>query len=297
MSSGARRQSPSDRDRILSETVRALSERTDDEFSRAVCPGGLDPSEVMEWVERARKLVLYQCDRSALRSEVPALVERLEGLLEQVELPSGKAATDIALAWAADLPGLRNQVAADVQAAFDGDPAARSLAEVVASYPSVRALAVHRIAHKLYQLGVPMLPRIMSETAHDRTGIDIHPGATLGKSFFIDHGTGVVIGETAEIGDRVRLYQGVTVGAASLRDRAELAGRKRHPTIEDDVIVYAGATILGGDTVIGQGSVIGGNVWLTESVPRFSRVVAEPARQLVRKRDEDDRSSQLRWEM
>jgi serine O-acetyltransferase len=188
----------------------------------------------------------------------------------------------------------------DVEAAYEGDPAASGYDEIVVAYPAIRALAIHRIAHELHGYGVPLLPRIMSEYAHDRTGIDIHPGAMVGTRFFIDHGTGIVIGETAVIGDRVRLYQGVTLGATSIRDSSALRGKKRHPTIEDDVTIYAGATILGGDTVIGAGSIIGGNVWLTSSVPPGSRVMAEAPRQLMRnwKGDEErDEAMRLNWEI
>jgi serine O-acetyltransferase len=172
-----------------------------------------------------------------------------------------------AIALLQAIPALRLVLATDVQAALSGDPAAASEPEVITSYPGVAAIAVHRIAHHLHGRGVPMLPRMMSELVHGATGIDIHPGARIGPSFFIDHGTGVVVGETTIIGARVKLYQGVTLGALSVRpgDRSE-APRRRHPTLEDDVTVYAGATILGGDTVIGRGSVIGGNVWLTQSV-------------------------------
>lgn len=172
------------------------------------------------------------------------------------------------------LPDLRAVLGGDVRAAFDGDPAAKSYDEIIFSYPGLFAVTVYRIAHEFYHFEVPFLPRIMSEYAHTITGIDIHPGAHIGESFFIDHGTGVVIGETTEIGDRVRIYQGVTLGALSLpRGAGELLrDRKRHPTIEEDVIIYAGATILGGDTVIGARSVIGGNVWITESVPPDTRV-------------------------
>jgi serine O-acetyltransferase len=143
------------------------------------------------------------------------------------------------------------------------------------AYPSIQAVAIYRLAHELFSLGAPVLARVMSEHAHSRTGIDIHPGARIGRRFFIDHGTGVVIGETSEIGDRVQIYQGVTLGALSPRRGEHVRGKKRHPTIEDDVTIYAGATILGGDTVIGRGSVIGGNVWLTRSVPPHTRVVLE----------------------
>lgn len=173
------------------------------------------------------------------------------------------------------LPKVREFVSGDVVAAYRGDPAAKSYDEIVFCYPGVYAIAVYRLAHELWDLGVPLLPRMMTELAHSQTGIDIHPGARIGREFFIDHGTGVVIGETTEIGDRVTLYQGVTLGALSFpRDeRGDLVrGHKRHPTIEDDVIIYSGATILGGDTVIGRGCVIGGNVWLTESVPPGTKV-------------------------
>lgn len=172
------------------------------------------------------------------------------------------------------LPALRQILAADVRAAYNGDPAAKSYDEVIFCYPGLMAVMVHRLAHELYCQQVPLLPRIMSEYAHSVTGIDIHPGAVIGDSFFIDHGTGVVIGETTVIGNRVRLYQGVTLGALSLPPHQveSLRAKKRHPTVEDDVIIYAGATILGGDTVIGARSVIGGNVWLTTSVPPDTRV-------------------------
>lgn len=181
---------------------------------------------------------------------------------------------DIALRFMEKLPGLRVILGTDVRAAFDGDPAAKSCDEIIFSYPGLFAVTVHRVAHELHALQVPFIPRIMSEYAHSLTGIDIHPGATIGESFFIDHGTGVVIGETTVIGKRVRIYQGVTIGALSLpRGAGELLrNRRRHPTIEDDVIIYAGATILGGETVIGAGSVIGGNVWITDSVPPATKV-------------------------
>lgn len=168
------------------------------------------------------------------------------------------------------LPEIRAQLHLDVQAALEGDPAARSEAEVIVAYPGLAAISVHRIVHSLYQQDVPLLPRIMSEYIHHQTGIDIHPGATIGDWFFIDHGTGVVIGETTVIGNHAKIYQGVTLGALSVKK--SLAREKRHPTIEDNVTIYAGATILGGDTVIGHDSVIGGNVWLIRSVPPFSRV-------------------------
>ncbi len=178
------------------------------------------------------------------------------------------------------LPSLRRTLQLDAEAALRGDPAAGSLAEVLLSYPGMHALTVHRIAHFLYLRHVPLIPRMMSEIVHRRTGIDIHPGATIGEAFFIDHGTGVVIGETAVVGHRVKLYQGVTLGALSVprEDVSRARSRKRHPTIEDDVTIYAGATILGGDTVIGTRSVVGGNVWLTHSVPPDTKVIFDPPR-------------------
>ena len=176
------------------------------------------------------------------------------------------------------IPKLREMLAEDVQAAYNGDPAAKSLDEIIFSYPGIFAITTYRIAHELHVEGVPLIPRIMTEYAHGATGIDIHPGAEIGKSFFIDHGTGVVIGETSDIGDRVRIYQGVTLGALSVpKDDAvsSMRGRKRHPNIEDDVTIYAGATILGGRTVIGAGSTIGGNVWLVKSVPPGTAIAIE----------------------
>ncbi|MBN1131073.1 MAG: hypothetical protein JXA71_18940 [Chitinispirillaceae bacterium] len=172
------------------------------------------------------------------------------------------------------LPDLRAVLLQDIQAAFDGDPAAHYTDEIVLSYPCVEAIATYRIAHTLYVLDVPIIPRIMAERAHSRTGIDIHPGAEIAPGFFIDHGTGVVIGETTRIGRNVKIYQGVTLGAVSPFDSngKPLRGKKRHPDIEDDVIIYANATILGGKTVIGKGAVIGGNTWITRSVPAGEKV-------------------------
>jgi len=164
-----------------------------------------------------------------------------------------------------ELPEIRRKVALDVQAAYSGDPAAKSSEEVIISYPGLEAIVIYRLAHFLQKSGVPVIPRIMSEYVHGKTGIDIHPGAEIGESFFIDHGTGVVIGETCVIGNRVKIYQGVTLGALSVKK--EMMNKKRHPTIEDDVTIYANATILGGETVIGEGSTIGGNTWVTSSVP------------------------------
>lgn len=179
-----------------------------------------------------------------------------------------------AISFMRETSRLRALLGKDVRAAYQGDPAAKGYDEIIFSYPGLFAITVYRIAHRIHEQGIPLIPRIMAEYAHGLTGIDIHPGARIGESFFIDHGTGVVIGETTVIGDRVRIYQGVTLGALSL-PRGEvdaLRTRKRHPTIEDDVVIYSGATILGGETVIGARSVIGGNVWITESVPPDTRV-------------------------
>jgi serine O-acetyltransferase len=176
------------------------------------------------------------------------------------------------------LPDIRALLLEDIRAAYDGDPAATSIDEIVLSYPCIEAIATHRIAHMLYSLDVPIIPRIMSERAHSRTGIDIHPGASIGLRFFIDHGTGVVIGETTTIGNNVKLYQGVTLGALSFaldKNGNPIKGIKRHPDIKDDVVIYANATILGGDTVIGKGAVIGGNTWITTSVPAGAKVYSD----------------------
>jgi len=175
----------------------------------------------------------------------------------------------------AALPEIRAELGMDVLAAFESDPAASGIDEIVACYPGLYAIAIYRAANRLIAYGAEVVPRMLSEHAHSRTGIDIHPGAQIGQSFFIDHGTGIVIGETTHIGDRVRIYQGVTLGALSVRDRGRTDkpnAKKRHPTIDDDVIIYANATILGGGTVIGRGAVVGGNAWITYSVPPGIRV-------------------------
>ena len=179
-----------------------------------------------------------------------------------------KLAEKTAVALIEEIPEIRRKIQLDTKAAFNGDPAAKSNEEVVLSYPGLEAILVYRIAHFLYENGVPIIPRIMSEHVHGKTGIDIHPGAKIGESFFIDHGTGVVVGETCIIGNNVKIYQGVTLGALSVKKN--LMDKKRHPTIEDDVTIYANATILGGDTIIGKGCTIGGNTWVTKSIPAGS---------------------------
>ncbi|MCY1043048.1 serine O-acetyltransferase [Corallococcus sp. bb12-1] len=211
-----------------------------------------------------------ECNAAAVRRDVTAVeanLQRIQGLLAP-HYPS----TDAGLSthFMAGLPDIYAWLQQDAQAIFEADPAARSVDEVVLTYPGFYAIAIYRVAHSLHQLGFPLLPRLLTEYAHQRTGVDIHPGATIGRRFVIDHGTGVVIGETTMLGDNVKLYQGVTLGA--LMVEKALADKKRHPTIEDDVVVYANATILGGATVVGRGSIIAGNAWLTQSVPPQSVV-------------------------
>jgi serine O-acetyltransferase len=207
------------------------------------------------------KQILFATQHDCLRFEQPCN-------------PCEESSRCKALQFIHSLPHLREVLATDVRAAMEGDPAAKSYDEVITSYPGLFAITVQRIAHELYKLEVPRLPRAMTEYAHSFTGIDIHPGARIGNSFFIDHGTGVVVGETTEIGNRVRIYQGVTLGALSMPKAAveSFRDKKRHPTIEDDVIIYSNTTILGGDTVIGACSTIGGNAWITESVPPDTKV-------------------------
>ena len=184
-------------------------------------------------------------------------------------------AQEVCLEFFRRIPAIRAMVQTDLQASYDGDPAATGMAEIIFAYPGLYAITVYRLAHELYLLKVPMLPRIMTEHAHSITGIDIHPGATVGKFFFIDHGTGIVIGETTVIGDNVKIYQGVTLGALSTRGGQSLRGKRRHPTIEDNVTIYAGTSVLGGETIIGQGSVIGANAFITKSVAPCTTVTTK----------------------
>ena len=181
-------------------------------------------------------------------------------------------AQELTVSFLERLPEVRALLETDLQAAFDGDPAANSMDEIIIAYPGLQAIMVNRIAHVLFELKVPLIPRIMTEYAHSRTGIDIHPGATIGRYFFIDHGTGIVVGETTVIGDYVKIYQGVTLGALSTRGGQTLRGKRRHPTIEDRVTIYSGASVLGGDTVIGHDAVIGGNAFITSSIAPGTRV-------------------------
>ena len=217
------------------------------------------------------------------------LLERIEKqLFRQIALtlPEGQEdrAADLAAEMVAKLPQIAQKVQMDLEATFDGDPAAASREEILFSYPGLFAILVYRVAHELYHLQIPILPRMMSEYAHSHTGIDIHPGAQIGDYFFIDHGTGIVVGETTVIGDRVKLYQGVTLGALSTRDGHRSRAGQRHPTVEDDVTIYSGASILGGETVIGRGSVVGGNAFLTDSVREDTRVVIHAPETVFKRR-------------
>lgn len=224
---------------------------------------------------------------SEIKVETAALLDSVLGALEaeirkslEYAPPDGLAKKDtahearkITVEFLGSLPRLRELLQTDVQAAFDGDPAAASKEEIIVSYPFIEAIAVQRLAHELYQKNIALIPRIMTEWAHARTGMDLHPGAKIGSHFFVDHCTGTVVGETAIIGNHVKMYHGVTLGAKSTAGGQQLRGRKRHPTIEDRVTIYPGATILGGDTVIGAGSTIGGNVFIMDSVAPNSLVI------------------------
>lgn len=197
-----------------------------------------------------------------------------------------KMAVEVTDYLLAQIPAIRQMLKDDVQAAFDGDPAAQSFDEIIISYPCIIAIATHRIAHELYKKSIPLIPRIMGESAHSKTGIDIHPGATIGKRFFIDHGTGVVVGETSEIGNNVKFYQGVSLVAVSIpKDAQSIKGTKRHPTIEDDVTVYAEATLLGNIT-IGKGAIIGANTWIKDSVPSAVTVAMAKPKSVIKRHEQ-----------
>lgn len=233
-------------------------------------------------------------------TRIASLAERMEDQIcrslrtTEPECPQSRARAQLADFLAA-LPAIRDLLRTDIEAAFQGDPAALSSAEIVLSYPFVSTIAIQRSAHRLYKAGVPLLPRMMTEWAHALTGIDIHPGAQIGSHFFIDHGTGVVIGETSVIGRRVKLYQGVALIGRSLAGGQALKGQRRHPTIGDDVTVYAGTTIMGADTVIGAGSTIGANVFLTHSVPSRSLVFYEEKQLRILDKRNRDAETALEW--
>ena len=224
--------------------------------------------------------LLYTQVRAALSKEESDLLEKENSSESAEKVKSDTSNIDerteeICSNFIASFGKIQNLILKDIQAAFDGDPAAKTKEEIIYCYPGLLAIFIYRFAHELYKMKVPFIPRIMTEYAHGHTGIDINPGATIGEYFFIDHGTGVVIGETTKIGDYVKIYQGVTLGALSTRSGQLLRDVKRHPTIEDHVTIYSNASILGGETIIGEGSVIGGNAFITESVPKFSRLTAD----------------------
>lgn len=220
--------------------------------------------------------------------------DEVQGATPSATPPCDRRARQITIAFLDRIPAIRDMLAGDVQAAYDGDPAAESTDEIILSYPGVLAVTVYRFAHVLHHMKVPLIPRIMTEWAHTVTGVDIHPGAVIGKNFFIDHATGVVIGETTEIGDNVKLYQGVTLGALSFHkdERGRLIrGYKRHPTVKDHVTIYANATVLGGDTILGEGSTIGGSVFLTTGTPPSATVTVKAPELRIRNRHEDSPSA------
>ncbi len=266
-------------DTIL-EDYRANREIDQMEFSRQP-----DKDVIIDVIEKLRRILFpgYFRDKtyrvynakhnlSMLIEDVMFNLSRQIALVIQGEGKTEEDAKAICLAFLGKIPQIRAVVQTDLQAAYDGDPAATSMAEVIFSYPGLYAITVYRLAHELYALRVPMIPRIMTEYAHSVTGIDIHPGATVGEYFFIDHGTGIVVGETTIIGQNVKIYQGVTLGGLSTRGGQDLRGKRRHPTIQDNVTIYANASILGGETVIGQGSVIGASAFITKSVPPCTTV-------------------------
>lgn len=282
----------------MAEITKRLEEINQDNFFRTKTIGFAGKENVYKVLHNFRSALFpgvyekYQIDESRVNilignniriaaMELSDLIEMVFSNQCKIEKPFQDCreckdhANEITIQLIKKLPEIREKLNTDIQAAYNGDPAAISAEEILLSYPAIEVISIYRLAHELYGLKVPLIPRIMSEYAHQITGVDIHPGANIGEYFFIDHGTGVVIGETCVIGKNVKLYQGVTLGAKSFtldEHGNPIKGVKRHPDIEDNVIIYAGATILGGDTVIGHDSIIGGNVWLTQSVPPYSKV-------------------------
>ena len=253
------------------------------EFESLIFPGYHDD----EAIDELNMMYVVRGKVASLARNLSVEIERSFAYQARVEgtasVPTAAEAEALALDVLGRVSEVRRLIRLDVEAAFAGDPAAKSHEEVILAYPCIEAILIHRVAHEFWIRGVPLIPRMMSEHIHSKTGIDIHPGAAVGESFFIDHGTGVVIGETTVIGRNVKVYQGVTLGALSVK-KAE-GNKKRHPTIEDDVTIYSGATILGGETVIGAGSIVGGNVWLVNSVPPGTRVYYQPEHYLYRSRE------------
>ncbi|MGV3641334.1 MAG: serine O-acetyltransferase EpsC [Adhaeribacter sp.] len=262
-------------------------------FAAHVQAGSTVPkSAICKLTEDLLQLFFPQLSEQKFTSERDVLLhmellgQNLMNILMGMNLPANLVPEKVAKAFLQQLPPIYELLLKDAEAIANEDPAAQNVDEVIRTYPGFLAIAIHRLAHALHQLQLPLLPRILSEFAHAKTGIDIHPGARIGTHFCIDHGTGIVIGETTIIGNFVKIYQGVTLGAMSVAK--EMANIKRHPTIEDHVVIYAGATILGGNTVIGNHSVIGGNVWLTESVPAYSRLYHKAQIRVSRSEDPED---------
>ena len=242
------------------------------ELTRVAFPGYVKDNNYRIYDIRQNMAMVIEDIAFRLNKQIAIAMRYGMKLDEETLAATREESQRITLEFLRRIPQIREFLATDVEALFDGDPAAESADEIIFAYPGLYAVAIFRFAHELYKLNVPVIPRIMTELAHSKTGIDINPGATIGKYFMIDHGTGIVIGETTQIGEHVKLYQGVTLGALSTSGGRKLFNKKRHPTIEDYVTIYSGASILGGDTVIGRGSLIGGNVFLTHSVPPETRV-------------------------
>lgn len=243
-----------------------------DKLFMIVFPGFFREKSYRFYNMNSRLTVLIEDVMFNLNRQISIALKQLPNNENIEDKKREEEAERISIEFFRKIPKIREYVETDVAAFFDGDPAAYNESEIILSYPGLYAITVNRIAHELFLLSVPLIPRIMTEHAHSKTGIDIHPGATIGRYFFIDHGTGIVVGETTIIGDNVKIYQGVTIGALSTRGGQRLKGVKRHPTIEDNVTIYSGASILGGDTVIGKGSVIGSNAFITSSVAPETRV-------------------------
>lgn len=242
------------------------------ELQRIVFLGYYKNKEYKIYTVRNHLTMLVEDVMFNLKKQITIVLKYNEEFADMDIEEIGGKAEEITLEFLRRLPKIREYMETDLQAAYDGDPAAYNKDEIIFSYPGFYAILVNRLAHELHNLGVPLIPRIMTEHAHSRTGIDIHPGATIGKYFFIDHGTGIVIGETTVIGERVKIYQGVTLGALSTRGGQKLKNRKRHPTIKDNVTIYSGSSILGGETVIGENAVIGSNTFITRSIHANTRV-------------------------
>ena len=243
-----------------------------DKMLKIVFPGFFREKTYRFYNLNSRLTVLLEDVMFNLNKQIAIALRQLPENQNANEDEMAKKAEKITLEFFKKIPLIREYTETDVQAAFDGDPAAFNRNEIILSYPGLYTITINRIAHELFKLSVPLIPRIMTEHAHSQTGIDIHPGATIGKYFFMDHGTGIVVGETTIIGDNVKVYQGVTIGALSTRGGQKLKGVKRHPTIEDNVTIYSGASVLGGETVIGRNSVIGSNAFITSSIAPETRV-------------------------